>query len=226
MAVDKVAEKAREPRCAEAARARGACAREALGPVLDSTALLGNTLALIGDAKGALAAYERVLQIQPRNAAALYGHGAVTFDLKGDDVAALKAARKELQTSADLAPGTSQGSSAKALAERIDKVIAAGGATKFARQQEKVARRGKAGRRRRADGRWPMAAPPPQAAPAAPAAGGAGLAAPAQQGDDGGVREDGGDARRCRQTSPGSSTTARRSSSPTSTRTRSTTTAR
>ena len=138
MAVDKVAEKARGLAAQKQPGPAAACAREALGPVLDSTALLGNTLALIGDAKGALAAYERVLQIQPRSAAALYGHGAVTFDLKGDDVAALKVARKELQTSADLTPGTSQGSSAKALAERIDKVIAAGGATKFARQQEKV----------------------------------------------------------------------------------------
>jgi tetratricopeptide (TPR) repeat protein len=138
MAVNKVAEKARSLAAQKQPGPAAACAREALGPVLDSTALLGNTLALTGDAKGALAAYERVLQIQPRNAAALYGHGAVTFDLKGDDVAALKVARKELQTSADLTPGTSQASSANALAQRIDKVIAAGGATKFARQQEKA----------------------------------------------------------------------------------------
>ena len=138
MAVDRVAEKARSLAAQKQPGPAAACAREALGPVLDSTVLLGNTLALTGDGKGALAAYERVLQIQPRNAAALYGHGAVTFDLKGDDVAALKAARKELQTSADLTPGTSQGSSAKGLAERIDKIIAAGGATKFARQQAKA----------------------------------------------------------------------------------------
>jgi tetratricopeptide (TPR) repeat protein len=58
--------------------------------------------------------------------------------VKGDDLAALRTARKELQTSAELTPGTSQASSARALAERIDKVIAAGGATKFARQQAKT----------------------------------------------------------------------------------------
>ncbi|HET9158460.1 MAG TPA: hypothetical protein VFN91_17425, partial [Myxococcaceae bacterium] len=138
MAVDKTAEKARSLAAQKQPGPAAACALEALGPVLDSTALLGNTLALTGDPKGALAAYERVLQLQPRNAAALYGHGAVTFDVKGDDLAALKAARKELQTSAELTPGTSQGASAKALAERIDKVIAAGGAAKFARQQEKA----------------------------------------------------------------------------------------
>ena len=138
MAVDKVAEKARTFAAQKQPGPAATCAREALGPVLDSTALLGNTLALIGDGRGALAAYERVLQVDPRNASALYGHGAVTFDVKGDDVAALRAARKELQTSAELTPGTSQASSARALAERIDKVIAAGGAAKFARQQEKT----------------------------------------------------------------------------------------
>lgn len=138
MAVDKVAEKARSLAAQKKPGPAAACALEALGPVLDSTALLGNTLALTGDPKGALAAYERVLQIQPRNATALYGHGAAIFDTKGDDLTALKAARKELQTSADIAPGTSQAASAKALAERIDNVIVAGGATKFARQQEKA----------------------------------------------------------------------------------------
>jgi len=138
MAVDKAAEKARSLAAQKQPGPAAACALEALGPVLDSTALLGNTLALTGDPKGALAAYERVLQVQPRNAAALYGHGAIVFDTKGNDLAALKAARNDLVKSAELASGTSQGASAKALAERIDKVIAAGGATKFARQQEKA----------------------------------------------------------------------------------------
>ena len=138
MAVDKAAEKARSLAAQKKPGPAAACALEALGPVLDSTVLLGNALALTGDTKGALAAYERVLQLQPRNASALYGHGAVTFDVKGDDLAALKAARKDLLAAADLTPGTSQGVSAKALAERIDKVIAAGGAAKFAKQQEKA----------------------------------------------------------------------------------------
>ena len=155
MAVEAVAGKARSLAAQKQPGPAAACAREALGPVLDSTALLGNTLALTGDLKGALAAYERVLQVQPRNATALYGHGSVTFDVKGDDVAALKTARKDLLTSAELTPGTSQASSAKALAERIDKVIAAGGATKFAGQQAKA----------RADGRPAVAASSSSAAP-------------------------------------------------------------
>ena len=178
-AVDTTVEKARSLASQKQHGAAAACALEALGPVLDSTALLGNSLALLGDPKGALAAYERVLQLQPRNAAALYGHGTLTFDLKGDDVAALKAARKELQTSAELASGTPQATSARALAERIDQIVAAGGATKFARQQEKT----------RADARPAVATAPPMAAgpmagaappPPAPGPGASGPAAPPQ----------------------------------------------
>ena len=168
MAVEKVVEKARSLAAQKQPGPAAACALEALGPVLDSTALLGNTLALMGDTPGALAAYERVLQVSPRNAAALYGHGAVTFDVKGDDLSALKAARKELQTSADISPDAPQAASARALAERIDKVVAAGGATKFARQQEKT----------RAEARPVVAAAPPMAGPVAGAA--AGPATPPQ----------------------------------------------
>jgi tetratricopeptide (TPR) repeat protein len=169
MAVDKAAEKARTLAAQKHPGPAASCAREALGPVLESTALLGNALALTGDGKGALAAYERVLQVDPRNASALYGHGAVTFDVKGDDLAALRTARKELQTSAELTAGTSQASSARALAERIDKVIAAGGATKFAQQQEKTRAEGRpavaaAGS---APAMPPMAAAPPPSGPMA-----------------------------------------------------------
>ncbi len=155
MGVDRAAERARTLAAQKQPGPAAACALAALGPVVDSTALLGNALALLGDLKGALAAYERVLQIQPRDAAALYGHGAVTFDLKGDDLQALKAARKELQTSAEVSPSAPQATSARALAERIGQVIAAGGATKFARQQEKV----------RAEATPVVVAAPPTAAP-------------------------------------------------------------
>ena len=155
MGVDKAAERARTLAAQKQPGPAAACALAALGPVVDSTTLLGNTLALLGDLKGALGAYERVLQIQPREAAALYGRGAVTFDLKGDDLQALKAARKDLQTSAEVAPSGTQAGSARALAGRIDKIIAAGGATKFARQQEKA----------RAEAPPAVAAAPPMAAP-------------------------------------------------------------
>jgi tetratricopeptide (TPR) repeat protein len=177
MTVDKAAERARTLAAQKQSGPAAACALAALGPVVDSTTLLGNSLALLGDLKGALAAYERVLQIQPRDAAALYGHAAVTFDLKGDDLQALKAARKELQTSAEIAPSTPQATSARALAERIDQVVAAGGASKFARQQEKL----RAEAPPVAAAAPPMARPPMAAAPPSqPGAQGSGPTAPPQ----------------------------------------------
>ena len=163
MAVSSVSEKARTLAAQKQHGPAAACALEALGPVLDSTALLGNALALTGDTRGALAAYERVLQLDPRNADALYGHGAVTFDVKGDDIAALKAARKDLQAAAEVAPGGSHAASARALAQQIDQVIAAGGATKFASRQQKA--RATAPPAVATAPSAPMAAAPPMAAP-------------------------------------------------------------
>jgi tetratricopeptide (TPR) repeat protein len=168
MAVDKVVEKARSLAGQKQPGPAATCALEALGPVLDSTALLGNSLALLGDSKGALAAYERVLQVQPRNSAALYGHAALVYDLKGDDLGALKSAKKELQTSVEVAPDASHAASAKALAQRIDQVIAAGGATKFAGAQEKS----------RAEARPAIAAAAPPMATAPPMAAGPMASAP------------------------------------------------
>lgn len=173
-AVEKAVEKARGLAAQKQHGPAAACALEALGPALDSTALLGNALALTGDSKGALAAYERVLQVQPGNAAALYGHGAVTFDVKGDDIAALKSARKELQASVDAAPNAPQSTSARALAQRVDQVIAAGGATKFARAQQKTRAEAKPVVASGPMSGAPMQDAPMAAAPApqAPAAGG------------------------------------------------------
>lgn len=169
MAVEKVVEQARSLAARKQHGPAAACALEALGPALDATALLGNALALLGDSKGALAAYERVLQIQPRNAEALYGHGAATFETRGDDVAALKTARTELQTAAEVAPSSPQSASARALAQRIDQVIAAGGATRFARQQQKIRAEAKpvvaAGPMAGPMAGGPMAAGPAQPAP-------------------------------------------------------------
>ncbi|HTS79568.1 MAG TPA: tetratricopeptide repeat protein [Myxococcaceae bacterium] len=165
MAVDKIVEKAKSLAAQKQPGPAAACAREALGPVLDGTALLGNALALLGDTDGALAAYGRVLQVAPQNAEALYGHGAVTFDVKGDDLGALKTARKELQSAAEIAPSSPQAASAKALAARIDQVIAAGGATKYARQQQKIRAEAKPAVASAAPSGAPMGGPPMAAAP-------------------------------------------------------------
>jgi tetratricopeptide (TPR) repeat protein len=197
--VDKVVEKARSLAAQKQPGPAAACALEALGPALDSTALLGNTLALLGDTRGALAAYERVLQVSPRNAAALYGHGAVTFEVMGDDLAALKAARKELQTSVDIAPSTPQAASARASPSASTRWLPPG-REEVRPTARKDSRRGEAGGRGRApDGRTHG-----QWSPAATRTHGhrARRGAPAEQGDDGGVPEGRGDARDAGQLRP------------------------
>src|SRR5262249_19123955 len=95
------------------------CALEAPGPALEAGGLLGHCLALTGDGKGALAAYLRVLEVQPRQPEALYGHAAVTFDLRGDDLAALRGAKRELETFRAVAPNAPQAATARALAGRL-----------------------------------------------------------------------------------------------------------
>jgi len=85
--------------------------------------------------------------------------------VKGDDLGALKTARKELQSAAENAPSSPQAASAKALAARIDQVIAAGGATKYARQQEKIRAEAKPAVASAAPSGAPMGGPPMAAAP-------------------------------------------------------------
>jgi tetratricopeptide (TPR) repeat protein len=159
---------------AKEAAARGehgtaaACALEALGPALEAGALLGHSLALSGDGKAALAAYGRVLEVQPRQPDALYGHASVTFDVRGDDLTALRGARKELETFLAVAPSAPQAPSARALLPRLEAVIAAGGATRFAAGREKA----------RAQGTVAAAAPPAASPPRPPP----GVAAPAPGG--------------------------------------------
>jgi tetratricopeptide (TPR) repeat protein len=174
--VSKAAERARALAAEKKHAPAAACALEALGPVLESTTLLGNALALLGDTAGALAAYERVLKVAPGSSGALYGHGAVTFDVRGDDLAALRTARKELQSAADVAPGAPHAASARALAQRIDQVIAAGGATKFARTQEKARAEARPGIAAAPEPAGTMAAAPGPQAPSPPAAPGPSVA--------------------------------------------------
>lgn len=162
-AVSVLATRAKEAAARGAHGAAAACALEALGPALEAGSLLGHCLALTGDGKGALAAYARVLEVQPRQPEALYGHAAETFDVRGDDLAALRGAKKELQTFLSVAPAAPQAATARALLGQLDAVIAAGGTTRFAAAREKARAQGP-----------PVTAAPPALASAPPP----GVAAP------------------------------------------------
>src|SRR5262249_40303517 len=120
-----------------------------------------------------------VLEVQPRQPEALYGHAAVTFDLRGDDLAALRGAKRELETFRAVAPNTPQAATARALVGRLDAVIAAGGATRFAAARQKARAQGAVAAAEppaprpgppfaAAPGGGPVAAPPTATGPGAP----------------------------------------------------------
>jgi tetratricopeptide (TPR) repeat protein len=144
-----------------------ACALVALGPALEATALLGHTLALQGQPEPALAAYGRVLEISPRAPEALYGHAAVLFDTRSDDLRALRTARAELNTLLEAWPNLPQTPQARALLQRTDAILKAGGVTKLAEAEARTRRQASQTASAAAP---PAPAPPSSAGPAAPPA--------------------------------------------------------
>lgn len=139
-AVQAAAEKARALAAKKEHGSAASCALEALGPALEATALLGNTLALMGEPEPALAAYGRVLEISPKVPEALYGHAAVLFDTKPDDLRALRTARSELQSYVSAWPNLPQTPQARALLQRTEALLTAGGATKLAEAEVRARR--------------------------------------------------------------------------------------
>jgi tetratricopeptide (TPR) repeat protein len=144
-AVQAAAEKARALAAKKDHGPAAACALAALGPALEATALLGNTLALMGEPAPALAAYARVLEVSPKDPEALYGHAAVLFDTKSDDLRALRTARAELQSYLEAWPNLPQTPQARALLQRTEALLTAGGATKLAEAEARARRQSSPG---------------------------------------------------------------------------------
>ncbi|HXX31610.1 MAG TPA: hypothetical protein VEJ89_12985 [Myxococcaceae bacterium] len=133
-----VAARAQEKATAGDAAAATACAREALGPALEAVGLLGNALFLAGDSAGALAAYAWVLEVDPADPLALYGRAGVQFDTRPDDLAALRAVKKDLTELLARWPQIPQAPQARELLARTEELLKAGGATKFAASRPKA----------------------------------------------------------------------------------------
>lgn len=107
-----------------------ACARAALHPLIELEAELGAAKFLNHDPLGALAVYDRALTLFESNPEARYGRGALLLDSKGDDVAALKAAKADFDRFLADYPTSPRAKQAKAFLGRIDAAIAAGGVSK------------------------------------------------------------------------------------------------
>ncbi len=111
------------------------CLRQALISAHETSEKLANALFLTGDDARALAQYERVLEISPDRPDSLYGHASILFDAKGDDLSALRRAKKDWESYLKTNPIGPRAMQAKALLGRVDQAIAAGGLTRLAERR-------------------------------------------------------------------------------------------
>jgi tetratricopeptide (TPR) repeat protein len=138
-AIGAVAANAKERALAQDHAGAAACALLALEPGLEASALLGNALFLDGDARGALAAYAWVLEVDGVYPLALYGRAGVQFDTRPDDVATLRLVKRDLTDFLSHWPNLPQSPEARALLRRTDELLRAGGLSKFQASRPKVA---------------------------------------------------------------------------------------
>lgn len=120
--------------------AAASCLRAALHPLIEVESQLGNARFLTRDATGALAAYESALALFESNPEARYGRAALLLDTRGDDLKALEQARSDFVRFTTDYPTSPRAKQAKALLERTDAAIAAGGMSKLVARGPKPAK--------------------------------------------------------------------------------------
>ncbi|QRN99424.1 tetratricopeptide repeat protein [Archangium violaceum] len=108
-----------------------ACARAALQPVLEVESMRGNALFLNGDAEGALKVYERVLEVSPSFADALFGRSALLYETRGEDMKALQSARDGFEAFLAAHPDSTRSALARKLSRLADDAVKAGGMKKM-----------------------------------------------------------------------------------------------
>jgi tetratricopeptide (TPR) repeat protein len=153
-----------------------ACARAALVPVLEVEVLRGQAMYLTGDKAGALAVFERVLDVSPSDAEALFGRSALLYETKGEDVKALQAAHDGFEAYIAAHPDAARVDLAQQLSKFADESAKAGGRTKWLKMRADERRI----RLSQPTPSAPMAGGPWQGGPAAGNPGGAGPDAPPQ----------------------------------------------
>lgn len=163
-ALEALAKKAQERAAAGDAAGAVACGLGAMQQALEVDELRGNALVLSGDVKGGIQQFDRILQVDGKREAALYGRAMAVMETRGEDVAALKGAKADLEALLTATPASPKAEWARRVKDRVDQAIAAGGMSKLLAKEAQD---------RKAKG--PVKAPPfmAMAAPPAPAAGAA-----------------------------------------------------
>ncbi|WNG34177.1 hypothetical protein F0U61_11485 [Archangium violaceum] len=108
-----------------------ACARAALEPVLEVESMRATALFLSGDADGSVKVYERVLEVSPTYADALFGRSAVLYETRGEDLKALQSAREGFDAFLAAHPDSTRAPLARKLGRMADEAVRAGGRQKW-----------------------------------------------------------------------------------------------
>lgn len=112
-----------------------ACARAALEPVIEVEVLRAQALYLTGDKAGALMLFERVLDVAPSDAEALFSRSALLYETKGEDVKALRAAHEGFEAYVAAHPDAPRVDLAKQLSVFAEETAKAGGREKWKQQR-------------------------------------------------------------------------------------------
>jgi tetratricopeptide (TPR) repeat protein len=113
-----------------------ACARAALEPALEVESMHANALFLSHDAAGALKVYERVLEVAPSFAEALFGRSALLYETRGEDVKALRGAHEGFEAFVAAHPDSPRVSLARKLSRMTEEAEKAGGMKKWLATRE------------------------------------------------------------------------------------------
>lgn len=108
-----------------------ACARAALGPVLEAEVMRAHALVLAGETDPALEVYAGVLEVEPSHEEALYSRSALLFETRGEDVAALKQARAGFDAMVAAHPSSSRVPMARRLSSLAEETVKVGGRKKL-----------------------------------------------------------------------------------------------
>jgi len=117
-----------------------ACAKAALAPVLEIEVLRGQALYLTGDKAGSLSVFERVLEVAPSDAEALFSRSALLYETKGEDVKALRAAHEGFEAYIAAHPDAPRVELARQLSQFAEETAKAGGREKWKKQREEERR--------------------------------------------------------------------------------------
>jgi tetratricopeptide (TPR) repeat protein len=108
-----------------------ACATAALTALPAVEVQYGNTLFVLRDAPGSLAAYTRSLETFAGNTDARYARAALLLDTRGDDVPTLRAVKADLERVLKEAPAGARAPQARRLLERATLAAQQGGLSKL-----------------------------------------------------------------------------------------------